>query len=103
MKTTLLVICLLTASAAFAQYSGAGYISNQPQIIQVPSHPEHASFASMAQEQSVAGGGNYLSAQGDRPASDFPQPPALSLGEIARKLKKEHDTAQKSKVVWINQ
>ncbi len=102
MKKTLLLFCLLSATAAFAQIGAA--ISSQPQIYESPSHPAHASYAPMSREQSVLGGTSYLSAQGERPLSEFPQPTvAVSLGTIARELKQQHAQLKKSRVVWINQ
>jgi hypothetical protein len=104
MKTTLFVLCLLSATVVFAQsYGGAGYISSEPVIYQSPSHPAHAAYAAMSQEQSVVGGTSYASAQGERPASDFPQSEAASLGSTARELKQKHTQVKKSRYVWVNQ
>lgn len=101
MKKTLLLLCLLSATAAFGQFQG-NYISSQPQIYESPSHPEHATYAPLAQETTVISGNNFSYAQGDRPASDFPQPVALSLGATARELRKQHAQMKKSRVVWEN-
>ncbi len=76
MKKTVFLLCLLSTTAAFAQY-GVSTISNQPQSYQFSSHPEHAAYAPMSSGQSVVGGSNYSSAQGERPASDFPQSRAV--------------------------
>jgi hypothetical protein len=103
MKTTLFVLCLLCATAAFGQYySGAGHIDSQPVIWQPASHPQHAAYAPMMSEQSVLGS-NYSSAQGERPASDFPQPEGVSLGAYAREQKKQHEQVKKASVIWVNQ
>lgn len=101
MKKTLFVLCLLSASAAFAQHCAS--ISNQPQSYQFSSHPAHASYAPMSQEQSVLPSTSYTSAQGERPASDFPRPDDVSLGAFARELRKQHAQLEKSHVVWVNQ
>ena len=104
MKKTLLVLCLLSTTAAFAQYVGsASYISNEPQIYRSPGHPAHAAYAPMSQEQSVLAATNYSTAQGERPASDFPQAESVSLGTAARELRKQHAQLKKSRVVWVNQ
>jgi hypothetical protein len=104
MKTILLVLCLLPTTAAFAQYSGgAPGIPSQPQIYVAPSHPAHASYAAIGQEQTVLASSSYTSAQGERPYSDFPQPEAVSLGSAARELKKQRTESKKSRVVWVNQ
>ncbi len=105
MKKTLFVLCLLSTTAAFAQYysSGASSISNQPQIYQSPSHPAHAAYSPMSQEQNVLAATSYASAQGERPASDFPQAEAVSLGTFARELREQHAQLKKARVVWVNQ
>jgi hypothetical protein len=103
MKTTLMVVCLFFSTAAFAQYSSLGSSrNNEPVIPSTPEHPAHAGYSYMSSGQSVLAGASYSSAQGERPASDFPQPDQISLGTAARELKKQHETKKKSKVVWIN-
>jgi hypothetical protein len=57
----------------------------------------------MSQEQSVLAAASYTSAQGERPASDFPQAEAVSLGAFAREFRKQHAQVKKSRVVWVNQ
>jgi len=101
MKKILLVLALiLSAAAAFGQYGG-GNNANGPQYWP-SSHPAHASYAPIAQEQSLIASSGYTSAQGERPASDFPQPPQKPLGDIARELKKEHAQVKKARIVWEN-
>jgi hypothetical protein len=104
MKKTLFVLCLLSTTAAFGQYySGLSTLNNQAQSPSFLSHPAHAEYAALAQETNILATTNYSSAQGERPASDFPQGPQASLGERARELRKEHENVKKSRVVWINQ
>jgi len=104
MKPALFVLCLLSTSAAFAQYlGGLSSISNEPHSYQFSSHPAHAAYASMSQEQSVLAATTYSSAQGERPASDFPHAEDVSLGAAARELKQQHAQLKKSPVVWVNQ
>ena len=99
MKTTLIVLCLLMTTAAFGQYYGSD-VNSQPQIYEPPIHPAHASYAPMAQEQSIYAGTSYTSVQGERPASDFPQQAAVPLGDTARELKKQHAKLKKARIVW---
>ena len=104
MKKILFVLCLLSTAAAFAQVSlGSSTLNNQAQSYQFQSHPEHATYAPMSSEQSVLPSSAYLSAQGERPASDFAQPEAVSLGSAARELRKQRGDLKKSRVVWVNQ
>ncbi len=99
MKITLLVFCLLLTTAAFGQY---GYINSQANPYRSPDHPAHASYAEIPSGQSVVGGGGYTLAQGDRPASDFPQAAQISLGDAARELRKQHEQVKKARFVWTN-
>ncbi len=101
MKTTFLVLCVLLTTAAFGQYGGT--IGSQPQFYQPPDHPEHASYTPIAHEQTLVAGGGYTYAHGDRPASDFPQAAEISLGEVARELRKQHESAKKAPGVWEKQ
>jgi hypothetical protein len=102
MKITLLVLTIFVTTAAFAQIGGAS-VSAEPQIYHSPEHVAHAGFQPMASEVSIYPGTSYTSAQGDRPASDFPQIASASLGDIARELKKQHTLVKKSDTVWVNQ
>jgi len=104
MKKILFVLCLLSTTALFAQNYTIGASRNaDPVIYESPSHPAHADYAPMSQEHSILGSGSYASAQGERPASDFPQAEAVSLGTAARELRKQHAQVKKSRVVWVNQ
>ncbi len=57
----------------------------------------------MSQEQSVLGAASYTSGRGERPASDFPQAEAVSLGAFAREFRKQHAQVKKARIVWVNQ
>jgi hypothetical protein len=56
----------------------------------------------MSQEQNVLAATSYSTAQGERPASDFPQPESISLGSAARELRQQHAQLKKSRVIWVN-
>jgi hypothetical protein len=101
MKKILLIVCLLSTSAAFGQYF-ANHIDNQPQVYHAPDHPLHASYAPIADGRGIVGGGGVSFAQGERPVSDFPQMAALPLGDAARELKKQHAQLKKARFVWEN-
>ncbi|MGO9862842.1 MAG: hypothetical protein ACLPLR_04450 [Terriglobales bacterium] len=104
MKKTLFLLCLLCllcTTAAFGQRIAS--VSSEPQSYQFPTHEAHASYTPMTQEKSVLGGGNYTTAQGERPASDFPQAEQVSLGAYAREIREQHAQLKKARVVWVNQ
>lgn len=104
MKKILLVLCLLSTAAAFAQNNiNGGSLNTQPMVYQFQNHPGHADYAPMSQERSVLASASYSSAQGERPASDFPQAEGVSLGAFARELRKQHAEVKKARIVWINQ
>jgi len=104
MKTTLIVMFILLAAAAFGQTAGS--ISSQAQMVQVPDHPMHASPHAMGQEQYIVGGAgsDYTVAQGERPLWEFgPVAPQPSLGDVARAYRKQKLTAKKAEIVFEKQ
>ncbi|MFY9905132.1 MAG: hypothetical protein WBX02_10965 [Terriglobales bacterium] len=104
MKKILFVLCLALTTVAVAQNSlGGNSLNSQVQSYNFSSHPQHAAYAPMSQEQNILASTSYSSASGERPASDFPQPESISLGAAARELREHHSAVKKSRVVWINQ
>jgi len=104
MKKILFVLCLLSTTAAFAQYyGGSSTINSEPRLYSFPSHPGNAAYAPMSQERNILAATSYNSVQGERRPSDFPQAEAVPLGDVARELRKQHAELKKSRVVWINQ
>jgi hypothetical protein len=97
MKTGLFVLCFLCATTALAQSTGAGALNNEVQPFQMPSHTQHASQQPMALEQNLLENVSYSYVQGERPLWEV-QPLAhqVPLGDIARALRKEHETAKKA-------
>jgi hypothetical protein len=104
MKTTLLVLSLVCATAAFGQsVAGGAALSSQPQVLQLPSHPEHASQKPLAQAQDVLESSGFLIAQGERPLWEVAPPSsAKPLGDTARLLKQAHARVKKASIVWEN-
>jgi hypothetical protein len=96
MKTTIIVLCFLGATAAFAQ--NAPVLPNTPQPLQMNDHPQHASEHAMAQESSLLSCSSYSYAKGERPLSDFggTLKQETPLGDIARAFRKDHTTAAKA-------
>jgi hypothetical protein len=100
MKTLILGLCLFGATAAFGQLASA--ISNEPQIIQIPSHPGHASQKSLAEEQTLLITSNPIQAHGERPLWEVVQAPRpeVPLGDTARLFRSQHTAEKKAKVYW---
>ena len=96
MKTGLFLFCVLCATTALAQSGGAA-LSGEVQVFQMPSHEHRATQQTMAQEQSLLENSNSLSVQGERPLWEVqPLAPKVPLGDIARELRKEHESAKKA-------
>jgi len=103
MKTTLFLLCFLCATAAFGQSYVGSILNNQPQMLQIPGHPEHASQQSLALEQNLLGRSDFVHARGERPLWEVaPASVMTPLGDVARDLRKEHAAAKKAEVVWEN-
>jgi len=103
MKTVLFATILLCSAAAFGQ---AATLSNQVTPLQMPDHPQHASYTSMASESSIIGGSSntYTYAQGERPLWEFgPISQPTPLGDIARAYRKEKVTAKKAEIILEKQ
>jgi hypothetical protein len=107
MKTGLLVASLLFTTAALGQSIGSGFA--QPYMstpYTVVTHDSHASFRALAQEQSLTDGGNgVFVAQGEIPLAEVPLPPRteMPLGDVARLVRKQHETAKKAEFVFEQQ
>jgi hypothetical protein len=100
MKTTLLALLFLCATAAFAQ-SSAGYstvLSSEPRMLEIPTHNLHASQHPLAQEQNIMFISSNVYAHGERPLWEVGAKPApeVPLGDVARFYRGEHATAKKA-------
>jgi hypothetical protein len=93
----------LGTTTALAQ--GGAVLSNQPQVIEPSSHPQHADIHDLATEQSLVGGGSVTYAHGERPLWEFgsPYPEPAPLGDVARAYRKEKMTAKKAEKVLEKQ
>lgn len=101
MKPTLIILMLIfCAGAAFGQ---AGALSSQPMVLELPEHPQCASYAPLASEQPLVGGSSntYSYEKGERPLWEFGpvSPPPVPLGDVARAYRKQKMTARKAEVV----
>jgi hypothetical protein len=105
MKTALVLLVVASSALAFGQATvGGGVLSSQPQILQLPSYPQHASIQSMGREQTLLEPTNLTYAQGERPLWEFASTKneAVPLGDVARMLRKEHEMMKKAGKVWTN-
>jgi hypothetical protein len=104
MKYAIAVAALLCAVCAYAQnYGTPGVLNSQPVGVNFASNPRHAAEVPLAREQSLLAGTNFVYAKGERPLWEFGDSrSAESLGEAARRLKKEHEQAKKAEIVWVN-
>ena len=96
MKTTLFALFFLCATAALGQ--SAASLSNEPQVIQIPSHNLHASQIPMQQERTLLITSSTVYARGERPLWEFasPAPVETPLGDLARLLRNQHAIARKA-------
>jgi len=99
MKTTIFLVCLLSATAAFGQYYSVGSAPIQS-TYNPPDHATRAFSQPMATEQNLLGVDSFPSAKGEMPLWEAPvQSHEIPLGDIARVLKQQHATAKKARLV----
>jgi hypothetical protein len=104
MKTTIIILCLLCATAAFAQ--SASILSNTPAPVVMVDHPLRAAEHAMAQEISLLSGNlsPYTYATGEVPLAELGSLPyETPLGDVARAYRKEHIDAPKAAIVMEKQ
>jgi hypothetical protein len=100
---TLILLCFLSATTAFAQNVAYGTVSAEPVIPQFASHASRAAMEPMRADQNLLGTFAPTVAHGERPLWEVATPAAVTpLGDSARMLKKAHETAKKAEVVWHN-
>jgi len=101
MKTAVFMLCMLCATGALGQVGSA--LSNEAQKIDIPSHPQHASQQSLAQEQNILGNSAPTVTHGERPLWELaPVKEEISLGQAARIQRKQHSSDKKAPVIWHN-
>jgi hypothetical protein len=103
MKTALLAACFLCATAAFGQSVGGSMgTPSMSAPFQMTNHEQHASFHQMGQEQTLFGTSGVYTAQGEVPLWEVapPEAPTMPLGDVARLLRKERETAKKATFVY---
>jgi hypothetical protein len=104
MKTIILALCFLFATAAFAQ--SAPILSNTPAPVVMYEHPLRAAEHAMAQETSLLSSNfsPYTYATGEVPLAELGSLPyETPLGDVARAYRKEHIDAPKAAKVLEKQ
>jgi hypothetical protein len=102
MKITVIALFIFCATIALGQ-SGVAVLNNQAQVVEMDSHPEHASQMSLAPEQNILGNSSSVSAHGERPLWELaPVKTEIPLGDVARMERKQHANDKKAPVVWHN-
>ena len=104
MKISLFALCFLCATAALGQSGMVGSaLSNQASVFEFSSHEEFAAQKPMGIEHNLLEGSTYSWAQGERPLWEVaPVTHRTPLGDSARLLKKEHESAKKADFIWNN-
>src|SRR5690348_3129176 len=104
MKTLCVVLLFLGATAAFGQSSvGVGAVASEPWISELSSHTQRAAQTPMATQESLLENSEYVFARGERPLWEVGTlPRTVPLGDSARVLRKEHETAKKAEIIWQN-
>jgi hypothetical protein len=100
---TFCLLFIFGAAGAAAQVAG-GALSAQPQIFEIPSHPERAAQQTLSREESLLETSTITSAKGERPLWEAPQRVTyvMPLGDVARLFRKEHESAKKAVLVKDN-
>lgn len=96
----LFAVCVLGSVCATGQTINGYVLNNQPQMLIMTEHPQHASQTPLAPEQDLRERSTYIYAQGERPVWEFMPPPAfVPLADIARMFKEQHAAAKKAVVI----
>ena len=102
MKKLLFAACFLFATSAFGQV-GTSSLSSQITEYTFASHPAKADFKEMGHPQNLLDSSGYTYAQGERPLWEVaPESHEIPLGDIARAIRKEHESTKKATATWQN-
>ena len=101
MKTILFAFCFLCTVSALGQNMIVS--STMVPTFQVTGHASQAGPTAMAEEKDLLEGSHVYIAHGERPLWEVaPTIHETPLGDSARALKKEHESAKRAEVVWEN-
>jgi hypothetical protein len=101
MKKILFAALFICATEAMGQGYGSAVMSEPYQF---PEHPLLAQRQVMAREQNLRGDESpYTYAQGEIPLRDVVIPSTqIPLGDVARRLRSEHEAAKKADIIWVD-
>jgi hypothetical protein len=79
-------------------------MSAEPQVIELPSHPRRATQQGLGFTENLRGESEFVSARGERPRWEVApkKAPEIPLGDVARRLREQHESAKKSDTIWEN-
>jgi hypothetical protein len=105
MKGAVIVLFVSCAISGVAQSYGPSstVLNNQPVIFEIPSHAEHASLRPLASPQNILESSQATSAQGVRPLWELPTIAPTPLGDVARRLRREHELKRKAVKIYSDQ
>jgi hypothetical protein len=94
---TILGTILVTLGVLCIVVGLVGMVTAQSRPVTFPEHPQHATYVILPY------GGSTSVGQGEQ-TSNFPSPALpISLGEVARRNRIEHENLPKSKCIWEGQ
>src|SRR5262249_2507614 len=98
------VVCAFCGTGAMAQVGGSITSAPATSPFVISGHVQRASQTAMASSQNLIGHFSTSASKGERPLWEvMPTPaPEVPLGDIARLMRKEHETAKKASVSWTN-
>jgi hypothetical protein len=99
-------LCLffVFALAGAVAQVGGGALSAQPQIFEIPDHPQRAAQQTPTREESLLEISTTTSAKGERPLWEAPRRVTyeMPLGDVARLFRKEHEAAKRAVLIKEN-
>ncbi len=102
-ETLVFAACFFGATAALAQSNGS-VLNSDVQPFRISDHVNRATQQSVAGEQSLLSQNSITVAEGERPLSEFAVAQVVEpLGDVARRLKQEHESVKKASTVWAKQ
>ena len=98
------VVCAFCGTGAMAQIGGSIVSAPTTSPFVIQGHMQRASQTALATSQNLIGHFSTSASKGERPLWEvMPAPaPEVPLGDMARIIRKDHETAKKASVSWTN-